>query len=365
MITFLDLHKINNRFREEFEASFKTSFDRSHFILGPNVSKFESEFADYCGVRHCIGTANGLDALTLILKGYIHLDKLKKGDKVIVPANTFIATILSVLHAGLEPIFVEPDPETYNLDVAITKKALTKDVKAVIAVHLYGQLADVEHLVELCKLNNLLFIEDAAQAHGASCHLGKAGNLSNAAAFSFYPSKNLGALGDGGAITTNDSELKEIVALLRNYGSTKKYKNDILGYNSRLDDMQAAFLSVKLKSLNTDNARRREIAKAYRNGVKNSKIELPYYDGSENHVFYAFVVKVEDREKFIGYLNEYQIGWLIHYPIPPHKQKALDKYSNLDLPITDLLHKTVISLPISPVMTDEEVKAVINILNTY
>ncbi|GAA4245736.1 MULTISPECIES: DegT/DnrJ/EryC1/StrS family aminotransferase [Winogradskyella] len=375
MIKFLDLHKINNRFRDEFQASFSKSLDDAHFILGNNVSKFENEFATYCGTKHCLGTANGLDALTLILKGYIRLGKLKKGDKVIVPANTFIATILSVLHAELIPVLVEPNSETYNISVE-TDHSLFVEAKAVIMVHLYGQLASVEALQQIASDFNLLLIEDAAQAHGAILNSKKdsststsispkAGNLSDAAAFSFYPSKNLGALGDGGAVTTNDSELIEVIKLLRNYGSEEKYTNKIVGYNSRLDDMQAAFLSIKLKTLDKDNQRRRTIAKAYLKGVNNLKIKLPFYDGSQNHVFYAFVVEVEDRADFTKFLDQNAIEWLIHYPIPPHQQKALQTFSYFNLPLTEKIHKRIISLPISPVMTDKDIQTVIDILNIY
>ncbi|MBU2919960.1 DegT/DnrJ/EryC1/StrS family aminotransferase [Winogradskyella psychrotolerans] len=373
MIKFLDLHKINNRFRDAFQASFSKSLDDSHFVLGQNVTAFENEFAAYCGTKHCVGTANGLDALTLILKGYIHLGKLKKGDKVIVPANTFIATILSVLHAELIPVLVEPNSETYNISVE-TNYSLFVEAKAVIMVHLYGQLAQVEALQQIASDFNLLLIEDAAQAHGAILNSKKdsststspkAGNLSDAAAFSFYPSKNLGALGDGGAVTTNDSELIEVIKLLRNYGSEEKYTNKIVGYNSRLDDIQAAFLSIKLKTLDKDNQRRRAIAKAYLKGVNNLKIKLPFYDGSQNHVFYAFVVEVEDRADFTKFLDQNAIEWLIHYPIPPHQQKALQTFSYFNLPLTEKIHKRIISLPISPVMTDNDIQTVIDILNIY
>jgi len=364
MIKFLDLHKINNRFRKEFQDSFRKSLDDSHFILGNNVINFENEFANYCGSKYCVGTANGLDALTLILKGYINLGKLKKGDKVLVPANTFIATILSVLHAELVPVLVEPNPKTYNISVASINDNI-KDAKAIIMVHLYGQLADVEGLKQLSEKYNLLLIEDAAQAHGASNSYESAGNLSHAAAFSFYPSKNLGALGDGGAVTTNDFELAKTIRLLRNYGSEEKYTNKVIGYNSRLDDMQAAFLSVKLKTLDKDNERRRAIAKKYIDGIKNSKLKLPFYNGSKNHVFYAFVVEVEDRDNFTEFLNRNNIEWLIHYPIAPHQQDALKAFSHLELPLTEKIHKSIVSLPISPVMTDKDVLTVINVLNTY
>lgn len=374
MISFLDLYKVNNRFRDEFHESFNTFLEDAHFILGTCVSKFEMEFAAYCGTNYCVGTANGLDALTLILKGYIQLGRLKKGDKVIVPANTFIATILSVLHADLIPVLVEPNPSTYNLSATTVKAKIDDSVKAIIMVHLYGHLADVEGLKELADDHKLLLIEDAAQAHGAVVNSKfqipkskrlKAGNLSDAAAFSFYPSKNLGALGDAGAVTTDDSALFETIKLLRNYGSAEKYKNEIIGFNSRLDEIQAAFLSIKLKALDADNHRRRQIAKTYLDGIKNSKLNLPFYDGSENHVFYAFVVEAEDREDFIQFLNKNDIQWLIHYPIPPHKQEALKAFSNLNLAITEKIHKRIISLPMSPVLTDTEVEMVIKVLNTY
>ncbi|MAB48027.1 MAG: aminotransferase [Flavobacteriaceae bacterium] len=367
MIPFLDLHKINNRFREELKASFEQSLDTSYYILGPNVKKFETEFAHYCETDYCIGTANGLDALTLILKGYIEIGKLKKGDKVMVPANTFIATILAVIHADLEPVLVEPNPKTYNISINEVESAFTEDIKAIIMVHLYGQLADYESLKTISKQHNLLLIEDAAQAHGAISNSEniKAGNLANAAAFSFYPTKNLGALGDGGAVTTNDKELNEAISLLRNYGSKVKYENEVIGYNSRLDDLQAAFLSVKLKTLDSDNERRQQIAQHYLKEIKNPKLRLPFYDESKNHVFYAFVVELENRDDFINHLNKNDVEWLIHYPIPPHKQKALQRFSHLKLPITEQIHKRIISLPISPVLTDLEVNTVIKVINTY
>lgn len=365
MIKFLDLKKINSRFSVDFEQVFKASLEDAQFILGTNVSEFETAFAKYCQTQYCIGTANGLDALTLILKGYIKLGKLKRGDKILVPANTFIATILSVLHAELVPVLVEPNAKTYNLDLKETEALFTKDVKAIIMVHLYGQLADVADLKAFAEAQNLLLIEDAAQAHGARCNSGIAGNLSHAAAFSFYPSKNLGALGDGGAITTSDSELYNVVQLLRNYGSNEKYKNKIIGYNSRLDDLQAAFLNVKLTYLDTDNERRRDIANQYLKSIVNPLINLPFYDGTANHVFYAFVVEVENRDGFIKFLNSHQIEHLIHYPIPPHQQEALSVYSELSLPITEKIHKRILSLPISPVMSNEDVDRVVSVLNTY
>ena len=269
MIKFLDLHKINDRFRDQFHEALNEDLNDSHFILGKSVTKFENDFSDYCGTRYCIGTGNGLDALTLILKGYIALGQLKEGDKVIVPANTFIATILSVIHAGLTPVFAEPDKATYNISAESIKSVFNDNIKAIIVVHLYGQLVDVDAISKVIKDENVLLIEDAAQAHGASCKNGRAGNLTNAGAFSFYPSKNLGALGDGGAIVTNDHDLNSVVRKLSNYGSDIKYENQIIGYNSRLDGLQASFLSIKLQSLNKDNERRQEIARMYLSEINN------------------------------------------------------------------------------------------------
>ncbi len=365
MIKFLDLHKVNKRFQEAFQLELVSSISSSSFVLGSKLKQFESEFAAYCGTKYCIGTANGLDALTLILKGYVANGKLKKGDKVLVPATTFIATILSVIHADLVPVLVEPNDETFNISVSDVKKHLSQDVKAVIVVHLYGQLADVDAIKAILR-EDVLLIEDAAQAHGAENNRGiRAGNLADAAAFSFYPSKNLGALGDGGAVTTNDSDLTKQIQLLRNYGSHIKYENNSVGYNSRLDEIQAAFLSIKLKYLDEDNEKRRAIAKRYLTEIQNSKLKLPYYNGSKDHVFYVFVIRADDRERFGKYLDENQVQWLIHYPIPPHRQKAFNMFENYHLPITESVHDTVLSIPISPVMNTSEIDAVINVINNY
>lgn len=368
MIQFLDLHTINARFEPEYQVVFQKFLDSGHYILGNEVQTFETQFAAYCGTKHCVGVANGLDALILIFKGYIQLGKLQIGDEVIVPANTYIASILSVIHVGLKPVFVEPNPATFNISPSEIEKQITNKTKAILAVHLYGQLADMENINAIAKQHNLLVIEDAAQAHGAkSQSFGRVGEarVGEASAFSFYPSKNLGCLGDGGAVTTNDESLANCIKKMRNYGSAKKYVNDIIGYNSRLDELQAAFLNIKLKSLDADNERRRTIAKRYLSEIDNAKIKLPLYDGSLNHVFHVFVVRVEDREQFTAYLDAHGIGWLIHYPIAPHRQKALSMYGHLSLPITEAIHRTVVSIPISPVMTDVEVSEVIHILNRY
>lgn len=379
MIKFLDLHKINARFENDFQSQFKHFLDTGFYILGNEVERFESDFATYCGSKYCIGTANGLDALTLIFKSYIHLGKLQLNDEVIVPANTYIASILAIINAGLKPVLIEPDLETYNISPKEIEKHITQNTKAILVVHLYGQLANMDAINSLAKLNNLLVIEDAAQAHGAvtNCNVqisnsikkdskkAKAGNLGDAAAFSFYPSKNLGALGDAGAITTNDADLAEKLKMLRNYGSSTKYVNEIIGFNSRLDELQAAFLNIKLKHLDADNAKRQSIAKTYLQKIKNKKIVLPFYSGYQDHVFHVFVVRVDDRSDFATYLESHDIGYLIHYPIPPHQQKALSMFDHNTFPITEDIHKCVVSIPISPVMTEEEVSTVIKVLNAY
>ncbi|WP_439151676.1 DegT/DnrJ/EryC1/StrS family aminotransferase [Winogradskyella sp.] len=362
----MNLHKINARHEEEFKSTFDAFIDSGWYILGNKVKQFENDYALYCGTKFSVGTANGLDALTLIFKAFIELKKLNEGDEVLVPANTYIASFLSVIHANLKPIFVEPDPKTFNISTDTIQKHITAKTKAILVVHLYGQLADMQAINNIAKLNELLVVEDAAQAHGAQTKNGlRAGNLSDAAGFSFYPSKNIGALGDGGAVTTNNAELATIIRKLRNYGTSSKYVNDLIGINSRLDEIQAAFLSVKLSHLDKDNERRRSIAKKYLSNIKNKKVILPYYDGGKGHVFHVFAVQVEDRKAFTEYLTTNKIGFLIHYPKPPHQQEALKEFSNLDLPITEEIHRSIVSIPISPVMTDEEVIEVIKTINSY
>jgi len=324
----------------------------------------------------CIGVANGLDALTLIFRAYKQLRKLKAGDEVMLPSNTYIASILAVINAGLKPVFIEPKEHTFNISPSEISKHLSSGVKAILVVHLYGQLADMEAINQIAEKNNVLVVEDAAQAHGAETSFGfkiqgsrfngvKAGNFGHAAGFSFYPSKNLGALGDAGAVTTNDDELAETIKLLRNYGSSKKYINEIIGVNSRMDELQAAFLNVKLNQLDADNQKRRDIAVQYLSGITNSKIQLPFYDGSRNHVFHVFVVRVSNRPEFLDYLDSNDIGYLLYYPKAPHRQKALSKYSQLNLPISEDIHDSVVSLPLNPVMTNDEVLEVIRVVNKY
>ncbi len=377
MIKFLDLQKINEQYEEQFQEKLKLVLDKGWFILGDEVKEFEQNFGNYCETKYCIGVGNGLDALILIFKAYIQLGKLQKGDEVIVPANTYIASILAILQADLIPVLVEPRLETYNINPDLIQEKITFKTKAILAVHLYGQLAEMDKINAIAKQNNLLIIEDAAQAQGASTQYSassnqfvenenyKAGNLSNAAAFSFYPAKNLGALGDAGVITTNDEALSKVIFSIRNYGSEKKYHNDFIGFNSRMDELQAAFLNVKLPFLDADNFRREIIATSYLTEIKNDKIDLPTWDFSENHVFHLFVIRTKNRNELQQYLLDNGIETLIHYPIAPHKQKAFSSWNDVWFPITEKIHDEVLSLPISPVMTDDEVEYVIEILNTY
>jgi dTDP-4-amino-4,6-dideoxygalactose transaminase len=377
MIKFLDLQKINVQYQEQFQQKMKSVLDKGWFVLGNEVKTFETDFADYCGTKHCIGVGNGLDALVLIFKAYIQLGKLQKGDEIIVPANTYIASILAILQADLVPVLVEPRLETYNINPDLIEEKITKKTKAIVAVHLYGQLAEMKNINAIAKQHNLLVIEDAAQAHGAYFVESqksksesrpttfKAGNLSNAGAFSFYPGKNLGALGDAGAITTNNDELAKVLFALRNYGSSQKYHNDYIGINSRLDELQAAFLNVKLPHLDRDNEQRCAISKRYLSEIKNDKITLPLWDETNNHVFHLYVIRTNNQNHLQDYLKQNAIETLIHYPIAPHQQKAFAQWNAMSYPITEKIHNEAISLPISPVMTNDEVDFVIKILNRY
>ncbi|RZS91891.1 DegT/DnrJ/EryC1/StrS family aminotransferase [Aquimarina brevivitae] len=364
-IPFLDLKEINKTYEAQLAAVLANVAQSGTYINGPRVAHFESAFASYCGVTHCVGVGNGHDALLLILKGYIALGRLRKGDKVIVAANTFIATILAVLNADLIPVFVEPEEKTFNLNAAAIASKLTTEVRAILVTHLYGQLAPMEEIRELAETHDVLVIADAAQAHGAMKHAKKAGNLSNAAAFSFYPTKNLGCLGDGGAVTTNDTKLASIVRQLGNYGSVTKYNTELLGVNSRLDEIQAAILIEKLKYLDEENERRRTIAKRYLYEITNPKLQLPYWDGSANHVFHLFVVRTANRAALLKHLDSNGIGHGLHYPKPPHQQKGLEAYKDLELPLTERMHNEVVSIPLHPCLEDTEVDRIITILNSF
>lgn len=367
MIKFLDLQKLNKIYEHEFEQAYGKFLSSGQYILGSELKQFETNFAAYCGTKHCIGVGNGFEALVLILKGYLELGELNKGDEVIVPANTFIASILAIMEAGLSPVLVEPNNDIFTISSERIEEAITWKTRAIMPVHLYGQLANMQAIDAIAKEQGLLIIEDAAQAHGAWNSEGnKAGSFGDAAAFSFYPAKNLGALGDGGAIVTNNNELATIVKKLRNYGCSTKYVNDYRGVNSRLDEIQAMFLNIKLKDLDLQNELRIQIAKAYLTNISNPKIKLPHFSGENDHVFHQFVVRVEDREDFVKYLSDNGVETLIHYPIPPHKQKALlQELGHLKLPITEKIHEQVVSVPLNPILSKNEINTIIELLNTY
>ena len=366
MIPFLDLQKVNFPYEAAFQDKLKSVLKSGWYILGKEVQEFESQFATYCKSQHCIGVGNGLDALILIFKGYIQLGKLQIGDEVIVPANTYIASIMAIIEAGLIPVLVEPKRDTYNLDPELIESNISIKTKAILVVHLYGQLAEMDKISSVATANDLLLIEDSAQAHGAIFESkNPKSNKGDAQAYSFYPAKNLGALGDGGAVVTNDDDLAKVVFALRNYGSETKYQNEFLGVNSRLDELQAAFLNLKLPHLNTDNEKRRTIARQYLAEIKNDKIVLPSWDKTKNHVFHLFVIRTKNRQDLQEYLLQNGIQTVIHYPIPPHKQKALKSLNHLSFPITEQIHDAVLSLPMSPILTSEEVHFIIKVINQY
>lgn len=364
MIKFLDLHKINQPFETEFLQKFQEFLNEGWYILGKEVKCFEENFANFCGVKYCIGVANGLDAITLTLKAYIELGKLQKGDEVIVPSNTYIATILAVLQADLVPVLVEPKIDTFNINPDLIEEKISVKTKAIVPVHLYGQLCEMNKISAIAQKYNLLVIEDSAQYHGSFADYPL--TFSNyPKTFSFYPGKNLGCLGDGGAVLTNDEVLADTIHQLRNYGSKVKYENNFIGVNSRLDELQTYFLNVKLPYLPTENEKRRAIAKRYLSEIKNDKIILPCWNGSNDHVFHVFVIRTENRTKLQEYLKENGIETLIHYPIPPHKQKALANWNSLSFPISEKIHNEVLSIPMSSVLTDDEVSTIISVLNNY
>ena len=365
MINFLNLKKVNQEYREELLDACARVIDSGWYILGEEVSAFEREFACYCGTKYCIGVGNGLDALTLVLRAWKELGKLQEGDEVLVPANTYIATILAISENRLTPVLIEPDNRTFNIDPTKIEEKITSKTKCILPVHLYGQLADMAAITTIAKKHNLLVLEDSAQAHGASVDNRKAGNWGDASGFSFYPGKNLGALGDAGAVTTNDPELAEAVRTIANYGSKEKYKNIYRGVNSRLDEMQAAVLRVKLKHLDLQNASRRTVAERYLDRINNPSLQLPYWTKKEDHVFHLFVIRTEQRLKLQSYLEEGNIQTLIHYPVPLHKQEAYHNLSNTILPLTERIHNEVLSLPISPSMMNEDIDQTIELINKF
>ncbi|MDY0279162.1 MAG: DegT/DnrJ/EryC1/StrS family aminotransferase [Salinivirgaceae bacterium] len=421
MIKFLDLQKINAQYADELKQAAAEVLDSGWYLLGERVKQFETNLANYIGVKHAIGVANGLDALRVILKAYIEMDIMQEGDEVIVPANTYIASILAITDNRLKPVLVEPDINTYNLDISLIEQHITPRTRAIMVVHLYGQVCWSEELESIAKRHNLKIIEDNAQAIGSCytktvsqsfseetqsnteftektlrntvsntvkhCETKRTGSLGDAAGFSFYPGKNLGALGDSGAVTTNDDELAEVVRAIANYGSKIKYQNEYQGLNSRLDEIQAAFLDVKLKYLDAENQRRREIAKYYLENIKNPLITLPIQTPNNQHqtpntehqtkntkhqtpnnlthVWHLFVIRTPHRNELQQYLTENGIQTLIHYPIPPHKQMAYSGLNELNFPITEKIHEEVLSLPISSVMNEEEIIKVVEVLNKF
>lgn len=363
MIKFLDLKKINERFRGEMDAAAKRVLDSGWYLLGGEVEAFEQEFASYCGVKYCIGVANGLDALNLIIKAY----GFDPGDEIIVPANTYIASILAISQNGCTPVLVEPDWNTRLIDVNRIEQAITSRTKAIMVVHLYGRAVEMDKIWDLAKSHNLKIIEDSAQSHGAMYSGRRCGNLGDASGFSFYPGKNLGCLGDGGAVTTNDEELASRIRAIRNYGSDRKYHHIYKGVNSRLDEIQAALLRVKLPHLDDDNRRRAEIAARYCNEIHNPLIELPVDPNRTilQHVWHVFAVTSPKRDALQKYLEDNGIQTNIHYPTPPHKQGAYAELSELQLPISERLHREILSIPMGPCLEDSEIDKIIATLNDF
>ena len=369
MIKFLDLQKINAQYVDELKQAAARVIDSGWYIQGGEVKGFEEKFAAYCGTKYCIGVGNGLDALLLTLRAWKEMGKLKEGDEVIVPANTYIATILAITENRLTPVLVEPHIETYNLSSELAEKAITPKTKAILPVHLYGRLADMPQIMDIAERHGLLVLEDAAQAHGASLQGQKAGSWGHAAGFSFYPGKNLGALGDAGAVTTDDEELAHTVRALGNYGSLKKYENLYQGVNSRLDEMQAALLSVKLKYLDSENQRRRQIAEYYCRNIKHPKIILPAHPSEIlghrlDHVWHLFVIRCPKRDEMQKHLQDQGIQTLIHYPTPPHKQRAY-QWNGRSLPVTEEIHRRVLSLPLGATISDESIAAVSDVISRF
>lgn len=365
MIKFLDLQKINARYEQELKEAAIRVIDSGWYLMGGELKSFEQNYSSFCGTKYALGVANGLDALRLIFKAYMELGEMEIGDEVIVPANTYIASVLAISDNGLIPVFVEPDIHTYNLDSSRISDAITSKTKAILTVHLYGQNSIDKLMLDLCKEHNIKLIEDCAQSHGALWNGKVSGSIGDAAGHSFYPGKNLGALGDAGAVTTDYKELATTIEALRNYGSHTKYENIYQGLNSRLDEIQAAFLNVKIKYIQDDIIARREVANYYLENIKNPAVILPEVLNPEGHVWHLFVVRTQKRDKLQKFMNENGIQTLIHYPIPPHKQKAYKIYNTLSFPVTEQIHNEVISLPISGIMTMQEVRDVVDHINEY
>ena len=371
-IPFYDLKSINSKYIESFSDSLKRVLESGIHMIGQETEAFENSFAKYCGTEYCVGVGNGLDALILSLRSYIELGFMNEGDEVIVPANTYIATILAITENRLKPVLIEPDIKTYNITHKTIEAAITDKTKAIIIVHLYGQSVDFDPIKLLAKKYNLKIIEDAAQAHGALYKKSTVGALGDTGCFSFFPGKNLGALGDAGAVTTNDYEISMMVRSLRNYGednfsnlASRKYKNSFKGRNSRMDEIQASFLSAKLNDLQSDTEKKRECAKFYLQNIDNPKINLPYVPSWTNPAWHLFVIRTEDRDKLKIYLENLGIKTLIHYPLPPHKQKAFSEWNHLSYPITETIHREVLSIPLYPLLSEDEKIYIVNALNVY
>lgn len=365
MIPFLDYKAVNAPYFDEIEAAMSRVLRSGWYVLGPEVEGFEAEYAAYCGTQHCIGVGSGLDALILILRAWKELGKLQEGDEVIVPANTYIASILAITENRLVPVLVEPDEATYNINPKKIEAAITDKTRVIMAVHLYGQCADMDPINHIAEQHGLLVMEDAAQSQGALYKGRKSGSLSSAAAHSFYPGKNLGAIGEGGAVTTNDDELDDMIRRLRNYGSLTKYVNEVKGLNNRLDELQAAVLRVKLKHLDADNSKRSIVAETYLKNISNPSAILPLVLSESKPCWHLFIVRTLERDKLMNYMKDAGIGTSIHYPIPPHKQKAYLEFDELLLPLTEKIHREVVSLPISPAHTDEMILEVCRVINEY
>lgn len=364
-VPFLSLKDVNARHADELKAAVARVIDSGWYVLGEELAAFEHEFAAYCGVRHAVGVGNGLDALSLIFRGYKELGAIGEGDEVIVPGNTFIASFLAITENRLVPVPVEPDPASFNIDPACVEAAIGPRTRAIMAVHLYGQLANMSALAALARRHKLLLIEDAAQAHGAISDGRKAGAFGDAAAFSFFPAKNLGALGDGGAVVTDNSVLAERIAALRNYGSDVKYRHLFQGVNSRLDEIQAAMLRVKLKYLDEDIAWRRRVACRYRDGIRHPHIQSPAVVREEQHVWHLFVVRSPCRDVLQRHLQAHGIQSQVHYPVPPHRQPAYANLRNVDLPLTERLHHEVLSLPMGPTLREDAADRVIEACQAF
>lgn len=367
MIKFLDLQGLNKQYSDEIKNITNEVIDSGWYILGDKVEKFEKDLAKFVGTEYAIGCANGLDALRLILRAYIEMGLMQDGDEVIVPANTYIASLLAITDNNLVPVLVEPDIVSYNLDIDKIQELITNKTKAIMTVHLYGQISFNQELKKIAVKNNLKIIEDNAQAIGAKYKNLNSGNLGDAAGFSFYPGKNLGALGDSGAVTTNDKELAKIIRAIANYGSEVKYENKFSGLNSRMDEIQAGILSVKLKYLDDENAKRKEIAQYYLNHINNPKIILPEIinENCDSHVWHLFVIRTKRRDELKEYLERNEVQTVIHYPIPPHKQKCYKELNSIKLEITEKIHREVLSLPISPILDEKDMAKIVDLINKF